>query len=80
MRVYLLVLVRYCCLLVCTHTPGINKALGQCFIEKHKMSIHSFCSEKINEAVSIMGKAVGVTFVSKGLGYTNLKMGVIFMA
>ena len=38
--------------------------------EKHKMSIHSFCSENINEAVSILGKGlgVGVTFVSKGLG------------
>ena len=36
--------------------------------EKHKMSIHSFCSEKINEAVSILGKCDGVTFVSKGLG------------
>ena len=48
--------------------------------EKHKMSIHSFCSEKINEAVSILGKGVGVTFVSNVLGYTNLKMGVIFMA
>ena len=47
--------------------------------EKHKMSIHSFCSEKINEAVSILGKGVGVTFVSKGLG-VYLKMGVIFMA
>ena len=33
--------------------------------EKHKMSIHS---ENINEAVSILGKGVGVTFVSKGLG------------
>ena len=29
------------------------------------MSIHSFCSENINEAVSIMGKGVGVGFVSK---------------
>ena len=48
--------------------------------EKHKMLIHSFCSEKINEVVSILGKGVGVTFVSKGLGYTNLKMGAIFMA
>ena len=35
--------------------------------EKHKMSIHSF-SENINEAVPILGKGVGVTFVSKGLG------------
>ena len=35
--------------------------------EKHKMSMHSFCSEEINEAISILGKGVGVTFVSKGL-------------
>ena len=37
--------------------------------EKHKMSIHSFCSENINEAASILGKGVGVTFISKGLGF-----------
>ena len=43
--------------------------------EKHKMSIHSFCSEKINEAVSILGKGVGVTFVSKALGVYNLEDG-----
>ena len=43
--------------------------------EKHKMSIHSFCSEKINEAVSIFGKGVGVTFVSKGLGVYKLEDG-----
>ena len=41
--------------------------------EKHKMSIHSFCSEKINEAVSILRKGVGVTFVSKGLGVYKLE-------
>ena len=43
--------------------------------EKHKMSIHSFCSEKINEVVSILGKGVGVTFVSKGLGVYKLEDG-----
>ena len=43
--------------------------------EKHKMSIHSFCSEKINEAVSILGKGVGVTFVSNGLGVYKLEDG-----
>ena len=43
--------------------------------EKHKMSIHSFCSEKINEAASILGKGVGVTFVSKGLGVYKLEDG-----
>ena len=43
--------------------------------EKHKMLIHSFCSEKINEAVSILGKGVGVTFVSKGLGVYKLEDG-----
>ena len=32
------------------------------------MSLYSFCSENINEAVSILGKGVGVTFVSRGLG------------
>ena len=74
-RVYLLVLVLYCCLLVCTHTPVINEALGKCLIDsvvitvKHKMSIHLFCSENINEAVSILGKGVGVTFVSRVLGF-----------
>ena len=36
--------------------------------EKHKMSIHSFCSEKINEAVSLLVKGVGITVVSKGMG------------
>ena len=41
--------------------------------EKHKMLIHSLCSEKINEAVSILGK--GVTFVSKGLGVYKLEDG-----
>ena len=39
------------------------------------MSIHSFCSKKINEAVSILGKGVGVTFVSKGLGVYKLEDG-----
>ena len=43
--------------------------------EKHKMSIHSFCSDTINEAVSILGKGVGVTFVSKGLGVYQLEDG-----
>ena len=32
------------------------------------MSLYSFCSENINEAVSILGKGVGVTFGSRGLG------------
>ena len=34
----------------------------------NKMSLYSFCSDNINEAVLILGKGVGVTFVSKGLG------------
>ena len=37
--------------------------------ENHKMSIHSFCFENINEAISILEKGVGVTFVSKGLWF-----------
>ena len=40
----------------------------QCLIFDKNMSIHSFCSEKINEAVSLLGKGVGVTVVSNGLG------------
>ena len=43
--------------------------------EKHKMLIHSFCSEKIKETVSILGKGVSVTFVSKGLGVYKLEDG-----
>ena len=48
--------------------------------ERHKMSIHSFCSEKINEAVSILGrppygKGVGVAFVSMGTGVYKLEDG-----
>ena len=32
------------------------------------MSLYSFCSENIDEAVSILGKGVCVTFGSRGLG------------
>ena len=61
----------WCCLLVFTHTPGLHKAPGQCFAHGHSTKTQDvdtfFCSEKINEDVSLLGKDVGVAVVYKGL-------------
>ena len=71
-QVYLLVIV---CVVVYlfSHTPGTNIAtgweiFGMVIIQKHNMSTNLFCSKKMNEAVLLLGKGVGVTVVSNGLG------------
>ena len=52
-----------------THTPGLHKAPGQCFVHGHSTKTQDvdtfFGSENIKEDVSLLGKCVDVADVYK---------------